>query len=316
MTKKKKKRPTYRQLPAQPRVEPRRAAPPARRGGILSGLFGGPAVLPSMSEMPLYRTSLGRGFLSAGSNPVLVLAPFLFVLGYWVLLVASGFVGPPQQIVYGALAVPPLSSSTDVGALQQVLPAAAAPWALLGLFLVRAIVVAFLAAWMVDQLETGRLSSAAPLRALRALPVVLGGLVVSFIAGLFANFASVAGPGIGTLASVAVTAAAIHFLGYLPFVAITGHRGLGDALRRSVAAARTPGGRNFMLCMLYVFVLIVMQIALSGRPLFTAQPTLDVWIRSLVITFMHVGFFATLGFRWLSVADDLPPTQPQPRRGR
>jgi hypothetical protein len=270
-----------------------------------------------MSEMPLYRTSFGRGFLAAGASPVLLLGPFLLLLAYWLALVARGYAGSQPAVLFQALALPPLGPITDARVLQFVLPTRAATWGLLAAFLMRALVLSALAAAIVDVLETGRVGRAAVFRALRATPIVLGGLIVSFVAGLFTQLAASAGGlGLGTLAFVVATAGTIHFLGFLPFVAVTERRGLGASMRRSIAGARTPGGRNFLLALLYVFVMFLFTILPVGSGSISAQPSVGSWVAGLAFTHYHVGFLATIGYRWLVVRHTVPEPAPPQRRRR
>src|SRR2546428_9132183 len=120
MTNKRKRKSGYRQPPPPGRAEPGAAKAQARskttterRPGLFGGLLGS-AIPASMSEMPYYRDSLGRGFLLAGSVPVLVLVPMLWVFASWMALLALGYVGTPGFAFAEAPALPPISVGSDV----------------------------------------------------------------------------------------------------------------------------------------------------------------------------------------------------------
>jgi hypothetical protein len=103
-------------------------------------------------------------------------------------------------------------------------------------------------------------------------------------------------------------------LGFLPFVAVTERRSLPAAISRSVAGGRTPGGRHFLFCMLYLLVLTILQVLTPGSEI-TANPKLVTWVYVLAITFLHVGAFAAFGYRWLVIEDSVPePAQAASRR--
>jgi len=65
--------------------------------------------------MPPIGRSLGRGLLTVASSPVLLLVALMAPPVVWLVVLASGYEGPPAPLVY-ALAVPPISTVFDLGA--------------------------------------------------------------------------------------------------------------------------------------------------------------------------------------------------------
>ncbi len=106
MSNKKKKRPsgtasTYR-APAQVTAPPRR--------GLLDGLLA--PRTPGASPMPKFRSTLGRGAVTALSQPWLVVAIPVMMLLVWVLLTTLGFQGP-FTVMGVTFAIPPITTFTD-----------------------------------------------------------------------------------------------------------------------------------------------------------------------------------------------------------
>jgi len=316
--KKKKRKTGYRTPPPRPSaVEERDAAP--RSGGLLRNVFSAPPVPANMSPLPLYRESFSRGFVAVGSSPFLLLVPMVLVLGLWFGLLAGGYVGTPAQPLVNAFAIPPLSVTSDAFAVFTVFGQRAGLYLILPVLIVRAIVTGVLAAAIVDRLETGRVGAIALLRGLRAFPIVLGMLIVGFIGAIAGQFAGAfLGPGIGLLVSgVALPAFLVFALGFVPFVAVTESRSLGDAFRRAYGVARSPGGRHFMLSALYLLALNVVPLVIPiGSQPITAAPTLGQWVGILVLTVFHMGFLAAFGYRYLMGAPVVPEVVPRTRAGR
>ncbi|MBI3648556.1 MAG: hypothetical protein HY240_07405 [Actinobacteria bacterium] len=312
MSNKKKRRQGAPRQVAERRGPPRASAEPEQRPGLFGGLFGNP-VPASLSAMPNFRRSLGRGFLLVGSVPVLLLAPFLWTLVTWLGMLALGYVGPPSLPLNQASSIPPLSVGADLQGSLVLFGQPAGIVAVLPLLVLRALVVAVLAGLIVEGFERGSVSVTGVLRGLRALPIVLGGVILNLLFVILLVYAAAFGPGLGTLVQVLLPAAALWLLGFLPFVAVTERRSLPAALSRSAAGGRTPGGRQFLFSMMYLLLLTVLQ-AFTPPAGVTANPPLRTWIFALVVNFLHVGFFASFGFRWLVIRGSVPEPAHQPVR--
>src|SRR5438477_1287623 len=100
----------------------RAPAPPARQGskttnerwqkpGALGSILG-PRV-PADTAMPRPRASFARGFVTAGSSPLLLGLGFVLVFVFWLGLIAIGFEGP-AAVLTNALAVPPIGTGLDL----------------------------------------------------------------------------------------------------------------------------------------------------------------------------------------------------------
>lgn len=277
-----------------------------QRGGTTAsgGVFGrllGPPVPPGMSEMPRFRTSLAQGFLLVAANPALIAACFLFVLAVWLVLLGFGYVGSPLALTQ-VFALPPLSTALDTQNAVSVAGQRAGLMAGLGLLVVRALVVAILAGAIVEGFEhAGRIRPAAIARGLRASPRVLAATVLAFVALFLAQLGAVFGAGIATLVQVVLPAFALYLLGFVPFAAVRRRDPLPETIRRSIAGARTPGGRHLSFCLLYVLIAFLLPVFLPQGAFITASPSVVTWIGILVMTLIHLGFTAALGYRWLAV---------------
>jgi hypothetical protein len=263
-----------------------------------------------MSIMPRYRESLRRGFLLAGSTPALVLLPFAWTLVTWLVLQVSGYIGIPLLLAQ-SVAIAPMSVNSDFQAALVTFGQPAGLYAMLPFLLMRAVVISVLAGLIVEGFERGAVSLDGVRRGIRAFPVVLSGVVLSLVAVILPMNASVLGPAVGLLVQVLVPAAALWILGFVPFVAVDERRPLPVALTRSYYGARTPGGRQFLFCMLYLLLLTILQAFTPGAET-TANPSLATWAFILAIDYVHVAFFAAYGYRWLVIA----PAVSAPAAGR
>ena len=316
-SKKKRRRQGYR--------PPAKAAPPAtrrptksrqpeRRPGLLGGLFGTPTPA-SMSAMPAVRASLGRGFLLAGSTPALVLLPFAWTLVTWLLLQAFGHIGSPLVLAQ-SVALPPLSVSSDFQSALLTFGAPTGIYAVLPILIVRAVVIALLAGLVVEGFERGSVTLEGARRGLRAMPLVLAAVVLSLLSVIVLVYSGLLGPGLGTLLQVLVPAATLWILGFVPFAAVSENRPLAVTLSRSYYGARTPGGRQFLFSMLYLLLLTVLQALTPGVEI-TANPRPVTWAFILAVNYIHVGFFAAYGYRWLVIAPSVSvPAAPARSRRR
>jgi hypothetical protein len=279
---------------ATPDTQPRGA------GGLFGRMFG-PPVPASMSAMPPLRASLSRGFLLVGSSPFLLLAPFVLVLAAWLLLLAIGFVGSPVGLVQ-MLALPPISTAFDVQNAITVLGQRSGLIASLALLPVRGLIISITAGLVLEGFERrGRVSAVGIVQGLRAFPLVLASLMLSFVGLFVGQFALFLGPGLGTLVQLFVPVLLIFVLGFIPFAAVRNRWNLAETMRRSLAAARAPGGRHLTFCTLYVMQAFLLPILAPERGLITANPSVLTWVSILVLTFVHVGFTAAFAYRWLGV---------------
>jgi hypothetical protein len=287
----------------------------SRAGSAAGGLLGrvlGPSVPPSMSAMPTFRSSLGQGFLLVASNPVLVFGPIVFVFLVWLVLLALGFVGTGVALSQ-MMAMPPISTAFDTQNAISIAGQSSGLIIALPLLLFRGLVVAVLSGLVVEAYERrGSVSRYGVIRGLVAFPLVLAMLMLSFVGLFLAQFGSVFGPGLGTLLQVLFPAFVLWALGFMPFVAVRERGSLTGTLRRSYAGARTPGGRHLSFCILYVLLAFVLPLFVPGRSIITANLEPVTWIGLFVLTFVHVGFTAAMGHRWLAIESTVE--LPAPRR--
>ena len=260
-----------------------------------------------MSEMPTFRRSLGQGYLLVVSNPVLVFGPIVIMFLIWLVLVALGFVGTGVALSQ-IWAMPPLSTAFDTQNAISVAGQQSGLIAALPLLVVRAVLVGVLSGLIVEGFERGGVGSGGVIRGLAAFPLVLAYLILSFVGLFLAQFSSALGPGLGTLVQVGLPAFILYALGFVPFAAVRQRAPLAETLRRSYAAARTPGGRQLVLCVLYVLLAFLLPILVPGRATITANPDPWTWAALSVLTVFHVGFTATMAYRWLAVEASVAPS--------
>jgi hypothetical protein len=224
-------------------------------------------------------------------------------------------VGPPT-VLGQAVSLPPLSVLGDLQSALIVFGQPAGIYALMPMLFLRSILIAVLAGLVIQGFETGAVSAAGAVRGLRGTPIVLAGVILSLLAVMAQTLGASLGPGPGSLVQVLIPAAAIWLLGFVPFVAVTERRSLPAAISRSVAGGRTPGGRQFLFSMLYFLLLTILQRLTPGAQI-TANPSLATWVYVLFVSYVHMGFFAAFGYRWLVIQDTVPePAQRAPVRGR
>ena len=292
----------YRDPKPTPKPEPRR--------GFLDSLFA-PRV-PGLTPMPRIRTSFVRGIVTVMGSPVLVIAPIVFVYVFWVTLVAAGYQGPFAPLV-SSLALPPVGSGLDLTLATSLFGAQGGLVGVLVLLVVRAVVLAFLTAAVVEVLDAGKVSAAGLRRGLRALPTTFATCIIGVgILTISIYFAPVLGPGFGILIQFGGLALGIYLFAFAPIIAVEEGRSMPDALSRSVRAARMPGAGNASFAALYIFVLyIVPAIAVTAGAhafgnLIGVNPTVWAWLFVLVVNLMNVAFLATFAFRYLSIAHEVP----------
>jgi hypothetical protein len=284
--------------------DPKPAAP-ARRRGILDTMFA-PGTAGSTS-MPRVRTALTRGVVTVLGSPVLLVAPILFLLIVWLVLIAIGYQGPFSPLA-NLLALPPVGTSVDGSLATGLFGLQGGQLAIVGFLAVRAVVLAFLTAAVVEALEDGRVTTGCVRRAIRALPVSFAVCIVGVgILTLSSFFGVLLGPGLGILLQVGALVVGLYLFVFAPVIAVDEGRTMPESLGRSIRAARLPGAGNLMLAALYVVPSIAVIVA-PGEPgsLMGVNPTIGAWLFVLTINLLHVVLLAAFAFRYLSVAHEVP----------
>lgn len=293
-----------------------RASESPPRPGLFGGLFGRRSTGPS----PLGRltTALGRGFLAVGGSWPILLVSFVALFGEWAVPIAMGTRTTPRFLVT-AMALPPVGSAIDYQSAQ-ALGGTAGIVVGFALLVLRAFVLAILAGLIIGVLEGGRASLRHARRGLRAVPFVVAINVVGLSALLVGgSLLQVLGFGLQFLGNVMLITALLHFLGFVPAIAVRERLGLIDTLRRSRAAASLAGGQQFTFCLVYVvallFVLPLLGTLNESGGLITANPSVSAWLYGMVATYVNVSFLAALSYRWMA-AEPYLATQPGRRQAR
>jgi hypothetical protein len=285
--------------------DPKPATAPAGKRGILDSLFA-PRV-PGSTSMPRVRTAITRGVVTVLGSPVLVIAPILYVLLVWFLLIAAGYQGPFAPLA-NLLALPPIGTSLDASLATSLFGLQGGLFGIIAFLAVRAIALALLTAAVVEALEDGHVTRACLRRGLRALPVTFAICIIGVgILTVSSFFGPLLGPGFGILLQVGALVLGLYLFAFAPTIAVDEGRTMPDSLGRSVRAARIPGAGNLMLAALYVVPSIAVIVA-PGKPgnLFGVNPTIGAWVFVLLINMLHVALLATFAFRYLSVAHEVP----------
>jgi hypothetical protein len=301
---------------ASARATAGRASEGPSRPGLFGGLFGRRSSGPS----PLGRltTALGRGFLAVGGSWPILLVSFVALFGEWAVLIALGTRTTPRFLVT-AMALPPVGSAIDYQSAQ-ALGGTAGIVVGFALLVLRAFVVAVLSGLVIGVLEGRRAGRRGARRGLRGVPLVVAINVVGLSALLVGgSLLQVLGFGLQFLGNVMLITALLHFLGFVPAIAVRERLGLIDTLRRSRAAASLAGGQQFTFCLLYVvallFVLPLLGTLNESGGLITANPSVSAWLYGMAATYVNVSFLAALSYRWMA-AEPYLATQPVRRRAR
>ena len=314
MTNKNKKRraaPSYRQTPSQPE-----AAGSQPRRGLLDGIFGGSRAAP-MASMPRVRTAVSRGVVTVLSTPVLVVGVPALLWLMWLSVVLGGYQGP-FAIFVNAFALPPVGTSFDASLATGIFGLQGGLIGIVVFVVMRAIIMTFLAAWIVDVLERGHVTSGAAIRALRAFPT---SLAVNMASIALLTLASLIGPMLGAsfaiLIQVASLVAGVYLFAAAPVIAVTERRRMPDAMSRSIRAARMPGTGSLVFATLYVIPALALVVA-PGKPgsLIGVNPSVGAWALAIVASLLHVAMLAAFAFRYLSIADEVPDAPPPRARTR
>lgn len=301
--------------PAPEAREPRGRAASAEERTRRPGLFSNALLRSGPSALPPIGLSLGRGLLAVASQPLLVVATFVIVLGAWLALLAIGFQGLPNRLV-DVLALAPISTYFDIGSGTSLYGTGPSFLVFIGVSLaIRAAITALLSGLALEALEDGRTSRVGLFRGLTALPIALVVQVASFSLIIAGNLIfPVLGPGLGFLGFVAALVGGLFFLSFAPTAAIREGRTVMETLRRSARAAMLPNGRHLLLCSLYFFIALPVAVGFApgGREI-TANPSLTTWMVVLIANVVHVAFMAAFAYRWV-VAEPAVPEEPVRRR--
>lgn len=296
--------------------DPKPAAAPARRRGILDSMFA-PRV-PGATSMPRVRTAITRGVVTVLGSPALAIAPALYLLLVWLVLIAAGYQGPFAPLA-NLLALPPIGTSLDATLATSLFGLQGGLFGILAFLAVRAVALALLTAAVVEALEDGRVTRASLGRALRALPVTFATCVIGVgILTLSSFFGPLLGPGFGILLQVGALVIGLYLFTFAPIIAVDEGRTMPECLTRSIRAARLPGAGNLMLAALYVVPSIAVIVA-PGKPgnLIGVNPPVGAWVFAVVVNILHVALLATFAFRYLSVAHEVPePPERSPASAR
>ena len=293
--------------PAEPRSES--ATPPSRRGfldGLLSPRLGD-------SSMPKKSTSVGRGFITAASSPVIVGATILAVFAGWALFVALGFEGP-FALMTSFLALPPLGTVFDSGLVGRLfhLPPTIS---IFGLIALRSVLLAVFTSFVVDSLTGVRQDRWSIVRGLKIMPVTLAVNILALGLTIATRIlGAVLGAGLGFLAVVATLVGGVYLFAFAPVIALSEGRGVSESLSRSLRAARMPGTTNLAFAAFYGLAMFAVLFGSGGGKL-GVNPSPEGWAVVLFVNFLQVAMMGAFAFRYLSVADEVPDASARKPRG-
>jgi hypothetical protein len=263
--------------------------------------------------MPNIRASFARGAVSVAGTPVLAIAAVLVVALEWSIALALGYQGPFALFV-NALALPPVGTSLDASLSTAIFGLQGGFFAILGFVAFRAVVQAGLVAAIVDVLRTGSASRWSLVRAASALPVTLAVNIAGIgLLTLASILGPLLGPAFGLLIQMGVLVGGIYVLSFAPVIAADERRTLSEAMGRSVRAGRMSGSGNLTLASMYVIASVALLVV-PGKPgsELGVNPGVGAWLLVLLANLLHVVMQATVAFRYLSVADEVPEA-PAPR---
>lgn len=303
---------TERSPEVQPEETPRR--------GVLDSIFAPRAA--ASTSMPRIRSSLARGVTVVAGTPALAAGAIVFPVLEWLAALALGYQGPFALFV-SAMALAPVGTSFDATLSTALFGLQGGFIAILGFVVLRAIVQALMIGAIVDVLHGSSLGRWTLARALRTFPVALAvGLAGVGLLTLASILGPLLGPAFGLLIQMAALVGGVYLLGFAPVIAAEEGRRLPDTMGRSIRAARIPGAGNLTLAAIYVVASIALLVA-PGKPgsNLGVNPSVGAWVLVLVANLLHVAMQATLAFRYLSIADEVPEPaakrRPEPRgRGR
>jgi len=272
--------------------------------------------------MPRIRSSLARGVTVVAATPALAAGAIVFTVLEWLAALMLGYQGPFALFV-SALALPPVGTSFDATLSTALFGLQGGFIAILGFVALRAIVQGLMVGAIVDVLHGSPLGRWTLVRALRTFPVALAvNLAGVGLLTLASILGPILGPAFGLLIQMVALVGGVYLLGFAPVIAAEEGRKLPDTMGRSIRAARMPGAGNLTLAAIYVVASIALLVA-PGKPGsdLGVNPTVGAWLLVLVANLLQVAMQATLAFRYLSIADEVPEAaprrRPEPRaRGR
>jgi hypothetical protein len=287
---------------------------------VLDSIFAPRAA--ASTSMPRIRSSLARGVTVVAGTPALAAGAIVFPVLEWLAALALGYQGPFALFV-SAMALAPVGTSFDATLSTALFGLQGGFIAILGFVVLRAIVQALMIGAIVDVLHGSSLGRWTLARALRTFPVALAvGLAGVGLLTLASILGPLLGPAFGLLIQMAALVGGVYLLGFAPVIAAEEGRWLPDTMGRSIRAARIPGAGNLTLAAIYVVASIALLVA-PGKPgsNLGVNPSVGAWVLVLVANLLHVAMQATLAFRYLSIADEVPEPaakrRPEPRgRGR
>jgi hypothetical protein len=287
---------------------------------VLDSIFAPRAA--ASTSMPRIRSSLARGVTVVAGTPALAAGAIVFPVLEWLAALALGYQGPFALFV-SAMALAPVGTSFDATLSTALFGLQGGFIAILGFVVLRAIVQALMIGAIVDVLHGSSLGRWTLARALRTFPVALAvGLAGVGLLTLASILGPLLGPAFGLLIQMAALVGGVYLLGFAPVIAAEEGRRLPDTMGRSIRAARIPGAGNLTLAAIYVVASIALLVA-PGKPgsNLGVNPSVGAWVLVLVANLLHVAMQATLAFRYLSIADEVPEPaakrRPEPRgRGR
>jgi hypothetical protein len=262
--------------------------------------------------MPRIRTSVARGVTVVAGTPALAMGAVAIVIVEWLGAVALGYEGPFALFVT-ALALPPVGTSFDATLSTSLFGLQGGFFAILGFVALRAVIQAALVAIAVEVLRSSPFGRWTAIRALRTLPSALAvGMAGVGLLTLSSLLGPVLGPAFGLLIQMAALVGGVYLLSFAPVIAADEGRSLADSMGRSVRAARMPGAGNLTLAAIYVVASIALLVV-PGKPgtELGVNPSVVAWVLVLGVNLLHVVMQATVAFRYLAVADEVPESAPK-----
>ena len=235
----------------------------------------------------------------------------------WIGAVALGFQGP-FSVMASSLALPPVGTVFDGGIATALFGAQAGLAMLVAFVVLRALILSFLTAAVVQKLDEDRVGGEVLTRGLRIIPTTLAvGITDMFILTLSSILVSILGGAIGLILQIGVLVGAVYLLVFAPVIAVSERCGMPESLGKSIRAGRMPGAGNLAFASLYVIPAIVISV-LPGLPgkLVGVNPTVVAWAFAIVVNLVQLIFLATFAFRYLSIADEVPEAPVRQPRGR
>jgi hypothetical protein len=115
---------------------------------------------------------------------------------------------------------------------------------------------------------------------------VLGTIVESFL---------------GLVGLAVVMVAEMHYLVFVPVIAVTEQTRPGDALSLALRLVRQSTRQSLFFSSGYVMITLFFLVLQA--PFASASPSIQVWAYVLLASFVHVGVLAALVLRWLAVRE-------------